>query len=214
MTKSDAKAVYVKIDLGLSRPDNRVEYELWYSSILDLSKQAISELGEYQKPFGSNALFTPRIVTFACENCPKYIRESQCISDGKYCPYRAAGHDEMPNPLKFGSLALDFGDSKLHALANVVEDKVLIMEALREKCVYESVVAEDETLVLKKWYNYMSLLSMSAITRGNLTKEIAENIMGVYKIDKLQIETCVNNSFDISGDYQSDNKYLREDRKW
>ena len=31
------KTVNVQIDLGLDSPDNRVEYELWYSSVFDLS---------------------------------------------------------------------------------------------------------------------------------------------------------------------------------
>ena len=36
--EKEKESVFLKIDLGLTRPDNRVEYELWYSSILDLSK--------------------------------------------------------------------------------------------------------------------------------------------------------------------------------
>ena len=32
------KLIHLKIDLGLAAPDNRVEYELRYSSILDLTK--------------------------------------------------------------------------------------------------------------------------------------------------------------------------------
>ena len=41
------KPVMLKIDLSLTRPDNRVEYELWYSSILDMSKDQLVDLGEY-----------------------------------------------------------------------------------------------------------------------------------------------------------------------
>lgn len=70
MNKDDSKNVYLKVDLGLKNPDNRVEYELWYSSILDMSPSSISQLGEYQMPFGNHTLFTPRLMTFACENCP------------------------------------------------------------------------------------------------------------------------------------------------
>ena len=29
--------IYLKVDMSLANPDNRVEYELWYSSILDLT---------------------------------------------------------------------------------------------------------------------------------------------------------------------------------
>jgi len=41
----DNSPVYLKIELGLDRPDNRVEYELWYSSILDLTKNQLVDLG-------------------------------------------------------------------------------------------------------------------------------------------------------------------------
>ena len=36
--QSDSLPVFLKVDLSLNRPDNRVEYELWYSSIFDLTK--------------------------------------------------------------------------------------------------------------------------------------------------------------------------------
>ena len=42
MKKENAKAVFLKVDLGLNNPDNRVEYELWYSSILDMSVEAVA----------------------------------------------------------------------------------------------------------------------------------------------------------------------------
>jgi hypothetical protein len=29
--------INIQVDLGLDSPDNRVEYELWYSSVFDLS---------------------------------------------------------------------------------------------------------------------------------------------------------------------------------
>lgn len=69
------KLVNIQIDLSLSNPDNRVEYELWYSSVFDLSTDQIRDIGEYNKPFGTNVLFTPRIMTFECMNCPASIRQ-------------------------------------------------------------------------------------------------------------------------------------------
>jgi hypothetical protein len=87
-SKYNRYPVFIKIDLSLSRPDNRVEYELWYSSILDLSKDQLVDLGKYQKPFGNHTLFTPRILTFSCPTCPQAIKEANCFSEGKYCPYQ------------------------------------------------------------------------------------------------------------------------------
>ena len=82
------KDVFIKIDLSIARPDNRVEYELWYSSILDLSKNQLVDLGKYQKPFGNHTLFTPRIVTFSCPTCPAAIQNAMCFSKGQYCAFQ------------------------------------------------------------------------------------------------------------------------------
>jgi len=46
-TVNNRKPIMLKIDLSLTRPDNRVEYELWYSSILDMSKDQLVDLGKY-----------------------------------------------------------------------------------------------------------------------------------------------------------------------
>ena len=50
--EENKQPVYIQVDLGLSNPDNRVEYDLWYSSILDLNPDSLKQLGEYQRPFG------------------------------------------------------------------------------------------------------------------------------------------------------------------
>mgnify|MGYP006878243931 FL=1 len=50
-------------------------------------------------------------------------------------------------------------DKKLHALEDIVEDKEILLESLREKCIYEKVLNKDDSMVLRKWYNYMALFS-------------------------------------------------------
>jgi len=138
--------VFIKVDLGLTRPDNRVEYELWYSSILDLSKDQLVDLGKYQKPFGNDTLFTPRILTFSCPTCPPAIREANCFSEGKYCPYRPkfTAAEELDEA---GEAANPFEDRDegIQEVARTVGDQALLMESLREKCLYEKVAKEDDT---------------------------------------------------------------------
>ena len=43
-----------------------LEYELFYGSILDLDKELILSLYEYQHALGKHAKFIPRIKTFNC----------------------------------------------------------------------------------------------------------------------------------------------------
>jgi RNase P/RNase MRP subunit p29 len=44
---SSKQSVYVKGELLLARPDNRVEYELWYASILDMNYEKLNDIGLY-----------------------------------------------------------------------------------------------------------------------------------------------------------------------
>jgi len=120
----------------LSNPDNRVEYELWYSSVFDLSTEQIKEIGEYNQPFANNVLFTPRIMTFECDVCPSFVKVKSCVSNGKYCPYApksSSTNDDM------------------------VYDEIEIMkENLLEKCLYQHIVDRDgENVNYKDWFNYM-----------------------------------------------------------
>jgi len=52
LSKDKHENVYIKVDLSLQNPDNRVEYELWYSSMLDLNLESMEELATYQDRFG------------------------------------------------------------------------------------------------------------------------------------------------------------------
>ena len=69
------KNIYLKAELEIDHPDNRVEYELWYSSILDLDYMQLREIALYQFALGKDALFTPRILTYSCTECSKEIKE-------------------------------------------------------------------------------------------------------------------------------------------
>ncbi len=67
--KKEDGAVYVKAELEIAHPDNRVEYELWYSSSLDLNFDLVRDLQAYQGALSKEALFTPRIFTYSCKYC-------------------------------------------------------------------------------------------------------------------------------------------------
>ena len=73
--------------MEIVHPDNRVEYELWYSSIVDVDYWRMKDLGIYQRVLNKDALFTPRLLTYACPTCSKEVKLQQCYSDGEYCVY-------------------------------------------------------------------------------------------------------------------------------
>jgi hypothetical protein len=81
------KTVYIKNELEMVHPDNRVEYEMWYSTILDFEKWKIYDIANYQRALQNNSLFTPRILTYSCKYCSQEVKEKNCLSDGDYCPF-------------------------------------------------------------------------------------------------------------------------------
>lgn len=137
LSDKTSKPVVLKVDLSILHPDNRVEYDLWYSTGLDVSTKVLKGIIAYQNIFGSNALFTPRIMTFSCDNCPDYIKKRDCLSDGKYCPF-------MPMHEGFGYGKFNFHKYKFNG-------RVLLMEALKEKCAYDLAMKHKG---LGDWYGY------------------------------------------------------------
>ncbi len=51
--KSAVDSIYIKGDIEMTNPDNRVEYELWFSSFLDVDTRMIYDLGSHERAFGS-----------------------------------------------------------------------------------------------------------------------------------------------------------------
>jgi hypothetical protein len=43
--KSQDEGVYIKAAFEMTHPDNRVEYDLWYSSVLDLEYDKLADIG-------------------------------------------------------------------------------------------------------------------------------------------------------------------------
>ena len=66
--------VILKADIEISVNNvQTISYTLFYGSILDLDKDFIKSLYEYQHALGENAIFIPRIFTFECSICPEDI---------------------------------------------------------------------------------------------------------------------------------------------
>lgn len=60
--KQTAVAAYFKLD----RPDNRVEYDIFYSSGNDKALDFIDDFAPTDVKLGDHVLMTPRIVTWSC----------------------------------------------------------------------------------------------------------------------------------------------------
>lgn len=53
----------------MEKPDDRVEYDIWFTSSNDRALDFISDFKEYDTKFGKKVLMTPRYVFWKCTFC-------------------------------------------------------------------------------------------------------------------------------------------------
>jgi hypothetical protein len=94
-----------------------------------------------QEIFGDKVQFRPRTMTTSCVLCFERTKK-QCILEGKYCPL-------LPSGLK----ATNFLEE------NNIKPENLIMQSLREQCVYDSLKDDFKS----HWFKYMDLLTYDCI---------------------------------------------------
>ena len=72
MKSSDKKTkdqISVVVEFKMQRPDNRVEYDIWYSSNNDLVLDFIQDFHEVDRKLGDKVFMTPHFVYWECMNC-------------------------------------------------------------------------------------------------------------------------------------------------
>lgn len=67
--KTDEDRVVLLADFIMENPDNRVEYDFYYSSSDDRALDFLRDFEEYNALLGNKVLFTPRFVSWSCPNC-------------------------------------------------------------------------------------------------------------------------------------------------
>jgi hypothetical protein len=70
-TTEELEQVMVLADFKMKAPDNRVEYDIWYSSSIDLALDFIQDFMKLDREFGKKVLMTPRFVFWECQDCDK-----------------------------------------------------------------------------------------------------------------------------------------------
>jgi hypothetical protein len=113
---------------------SKADVSLWYGNVIDLPPTLIEDLYNYQHIWKNFAVFTPRILTIACPNCPKEVKEQNCFSDGLYC---------LIPPKQ--SLVKLYKDN--------ATDNNLLLETLWGRCIYET-YKESDTDALH-YFNYL-----------------------------------------------------------
>ena len=123
----------VMAEFELSRPDNRVEYDLWYSSTNNKMLDFISDFEKLDQRFDDNVLMTPHFKFWECKNCEASFAERNCFGMGKYC-------------------ALDTNHKTMTG-------KDIILEDLRQLCIYNKEYNNENDR--PTWWDYMKNVHMN-----------------------------------------------------
>lgn len=103
--------------------DNKVKWELWYTSTNDKALDFVRNFRDNYQLMGAEAQFNPRIVTWACTSCDAEFKRKECLSNGRYCAMNHKG--------------------------TFIQGKDILIEDLRQKCLWESVSKEGNA---DKWW--------------------------------------------------------------
>jgi hypothetical protein len=191
----NSSSVYIKAQLDMAHPDNRVEYEFWYSTVIDTEPWLVYDLSLYQKALGRNAQFTPRILTYSCKGCTEEIKKSLCLADGNYCPY--------------------FPKQKIPDRMTDINDGEILMESLRQRCIYEVVSKEDPDGSLQKWFDYTVGFLDNCMDKTIFGSDCSYAQIKNTGINYDEVRKCVEGSFVRRGDgLIIDNTILAEDTNW
>lgn len=170
--------------------DNKVKWELWYTSANDKALDFVRNFRETNKQIVASAgagvaQFSPRVVTWACTSCDADFKRRECLSNGRYCAMNHKG--------------------------TYVQGKDILIEDLREKCLHKIVTADSQP---DKWWEYMQYVHRMCY------EEVTEDCskLGHQSIGRDYEATmkCVSESFEAGSStgpnfQKDDNKILKEE---
>jgi hypothetical protein len=110
-SEEEIEQTAIMAEFLLDKPDNRVEYDIWFTSSNDRALDFIADFHEYDSKFSDKVLMTPHYVFWRCTFCEEDYLKNDCFGGGKYCAVE-------PSNERF-------------------KGRDIIMEDLRQKCIYE-----------------------------------------------------------------------------
>lgn len=128
-----------------------IDVDIWYSSVYELMQTGwdYNHFSKMEESFEKMVRFQPRTIYKTCVGCSKSYTDSQCILDGKYCPY-------MPYDV-MRSNGVE-GNKK-------VTPQSLVEQSLREQCVYEAIDGSKS-----HWFRYLQELHSKCATGSDSSK--------------------------------------------
>lgn len=79
------KHIALLTSFEIDRPDNRVEYDFWYTSSDDRALDFLRDYKENHVQLGDKVLMSPHFAFWTCENCDEEVLKRDCYGNGAYC---------------------------------------------------------------------------------------------------------------------------------
>jgi len=77
--------VVLLVDFEMENPDDRVEYDIWYTSGDSNALGYIINMRSYNEKLGKNALMTPHIIVRTCSYCDDMDTDCRRYGNNMYC---------------------------------------------------------------------------------------------------------------------------------
>jgi PA domain len=183
-------SVSLVLNFEMSKSVGAVKFELWMSSVNDLSLRFLREFESTGKQLTKlNCDFTPYYVFIRCLSCDTAGYNSphvDCLGGGRYC---------APDPDGNGPIS----------------GRMVIQEDLRQLCMFEQM---NDDVDYSRWFLFQSSFSKKCVL-DNFTPECSENIMAGLGFDIKTLKKCYQSSF-IGGkeDEIVDNTRLAEQSRF
>jgi len=149
----------------MEKPDDRVEYDLWFTSSNDRALDFVSDFKDTDEKFGDKVLMTPRYVFWKCTFCEQEYLNNDCYGGGRYCAVEPSNEN--------------------------IKGREIIEEDLREKCLYERTYQKESSRPI--WWQYMAYVHQNCYNVIN--QECSRRAHERLGLNFEETQTCVRNSF-------------------
>ena len=82
--------MFLRAELFISKPDNSIEIGIYMGSSLDFdayTMEPFAMIADLAPEDSHQTFLNFHVHTFGCPTCPDEVKQTACVSDGKYCAF-------------------------------------------------------------------------------------------------------------------------------
>lgn len=157
--------VVLIVSFEMDNPDDRVEYDIWYTSGDPKALNFIKAMHPYHTKLESNVLMTPHMIVLTCPWCSSSEIEQNCIV--------SRGVSYCAPPSNSASL----------------RGKEILRQGLHDLCVYDSYKESDNLEDQERWWKYMDMAYDCQLTR--YSDECIRAAMVYAGVEERKVQSCL-----------------------